>query len=141
MNLALYWNLGKTRVLCIVPHQILVIYQINFFVISILSKTRQFFFLKRSVWFELDKSLITANPCRPLNMLPIPRLWKAQHTLKVSTYLYCRVFYVAKILLSGMLLIANFRSMWSILTVWLYGLVNADYSRLYWIFENQWKFL
>ena len=71
--------------------------------ISILSKTQHFFFLKRLVWFDSDRSLITTNPCSPINMLPKSRLSKAPHTLKISTYLYCQVFYVGKILLLGML--------------------------------------
>ena len=79
--------------------------------ISILSKSQQFFILKRSFWFDSDTSFITANPCRPINMLPKPRLLKAPHTLKISTYLYCRLFYVAKILLLSMFPNANFMSM------------------------------
>ena len=65
--------------------------------ISILSKTQQFLFLKRLVWFQSGRSLITANICKPLSMLSQPSLSKASNALKNSTYranfkLYCQYF-------------------------------------------------
>ena len=46
------------------------------------------------VWFELGRSLITANLCRPLSMLPEPSLSKATNTRKNSTYLANFNFFV-----------------------------------------------